>query len=514
MQLGTDIPNSRTETLSGAVVTGLTDGTTYTFKVRAAGHRNEVSPDSSEATVTPVAPPATAPPKPTLSVAAGDGKVTLTASVANNGGASVSKWQVARKNSLLAAFGAWTDIASSAGNSISGKEVTGLSNHVSYTFTVRAVNSVGNSAQSSSVAVTPFGADSSPSFGSQTIADLKLSQNRSVSVTLPAATGGNGALTYSVTTLPAGLSFNAATRTITGSPSALQSETNYTYTVEDLDDDTATLTFKITVSEGPMVTISPANGALTNANAGNITLTFSEAVYKDASQTEFGAADLGTLIELKVNNDSGSGIDFAASIDAANTVVTVNPDANLADGKVYVEVGSGFYGGNGSQGAETSVTFTVDATAPTVSSATVSGSTLTVTFSEDMDTSAGAKADKSAFAVTVAGSSRAVNSYTLSGKTATLTLASAVTAGQAVTVAYTKPTGNNAKPLRDVAGNELANFSRSLDTAAATVTFSPANGERTNANSGNITLTFSEAVYKDASGTVFGASGPRLADRA
>ena len=111
----------------------------------------------------------------------------------------------------------------------------------------------------------------------------------------------------------------------------------------------------------------------------------------------------------------------------------------------------------------------IDNTAPTYRSAKVSGSTLTLTFSENLDTSSGARADKSAFAVTVAGSSRAVNSYTLSGKTATLTLASAVTAGQSVTVAYSKPTGTNAK-LADLAGNELANFSQTLDLSPPTVT--------------------------------------------
>ena len=244
----TDIPNSRTETLSGAVVTGLTNGTTYTFKVRAVGHRGEVSPDSAEATVTPTVAVATAPPKPTLSVAAGDGKVTLTASVANNGGASVSKWQVARKLTPDDALGAWTDIPSSAGNSITAKEVSGLTNHVSYTFAVRAVNSVGNSAQSSSVVVTPFAAESSPSFGSETIADMELVQTRSVSVTLPAATGGNGVLTYQLSpALPSGVTFNPATRTISGSPSALQSQADYTYTVRDTDNDTATLTFKLSV---------------------------------------------------------------------------------------------------------------------------------------------------------------------------------------------------------------------------------------------------------------------------
>ena len=32
--------------------------------------------------------------------------------------------------------------------------------------------------------------------------------------------------------------------------------------------------------------------------------------------------------------------------------MTVNPDSDLADGKVYVEVGSGFYDEDGNQGSE------------------------------------------------------------------------------------------------------------------------------------------------------------------
>ena len=310
---------------------------------------------------------------------------------------------------------------------------------------------------------------------STTIADQTFKVNSAIStLTLPAATGGDAGttLTYSLSpTLPTGLTFSATNRTITGTPSAITAEAEYTYTVTETDSDSASLQFKIEVVEAtaPTVTFSPANGTLTNAKSADITLTFSEAVYKDSSQSTFGASDLDTLIELKVTDDNGSAIAFAASIDAANTVVTVNPSADLSDGKVYVEVGSGFYDAAGNQGSSVNATFTVDTVLPTVSATSVSGSTLTVTFSENMDTSAGAKAAKSAFAVTVAGNNRTVNSYTLSGKTATLTLASAVTTGQAVTVAYTKPSGTNPK-LKDLAGNELANFSQTLDTTAPTVT--------------------------------------------
>ena len=80
-----------------------------------------------------------------------------------------------------------------------------------------------------------------------------------------------------------------------------------------------------------------------------------------------------------------------------------------------------------------------DSTPPGFSSAAVNGATLTVAFDESLDgTSVPAPG---AFTVTVAGSARAVASggVSVAGTTVTLRLASAVTNGQAVTVAYTQP---------------------------------------------------------------------------
>ena len=68
---------------------------------------------------------------------------------------------------------------------------------------------------------------------------------------LPAASGGTGELTYSVSTLPTGLAFDAATRTISGTPSAAtDGAVTIVYTVIDEEESTASLTFTITVNEG------------------------------------------------------------------------------------------------------------------------------------------------------------------------------------------------------------------------------------------------------------------------
>ena len=71
------------------------------------------------------------------------------------------------------------------------------------------------------------------------------------SETLPAASGGDGVLTYTLTPdLPAGLAFDPATRVLSGTPTEAQAETLYTYTATDSDrvrPDSVSLTFTIAV---------------------------------------------------------------------------------------------------------------------------------------------------------------------------------------------------------------------------------------------------------------------------
>ena len=125
---------------------------------------------------------------------------------------------------------------------------TGTQSAVGYTYTVTDSD---NDAATATFNITVT-QDHQPSFGDQTVADQTWYKDIAIAtLTLPQATGGDTPLTYTLAkttgtpTLPAGVSFAAASRQLTGTPTATQSAADYTYTVTDNDGDTATLTFDI-----------------------------------------------------------------------------------------------------------------------------------------------------------------------------------------------------------------------------------------------------------------------------
>ena len=94
-------------------------------------------------------------------------------------------------------------------------------------------------------------ADTNPSFGSTAIVAQTYQKGVEITaLTLPAATGGNGLLTYRLVP-PPGLVFNAATRTLSGAPNATRNTSSYIYIVQDADGDIASLSFIITVDGAP-----------------------------------------------------------------------------------------------------------------------------------------------------------------------------------------------------------------------------------------------------------------------
>ena len=88
--------------------------------------------------------------------------------------------------------------------------------------------------------------------------------------------------------------------------------------------------------------------------------------------------------------------------------------------------------------------------------ATVDDATLTLTYSEELDT--GGSLPQAAFAVNVNGSSRSLSGVAVGQFNVLLLLSSAVEAGDTVTVNYTVPDGPDF--IRDIRGRRAASFSR------------------------------------------------------
>jgi uncharacterized protein (TIGR02145 family) len=135
-----------TGSASPIIVTGLTNGTAYTFTVKATNAIGTSVASSASNSVTPVAP-SIVPGAPTIgTVSAGNAQATVifTAPV-SDGGSAITGYTVTSVPGGLTGTGTASPIT-----------VTGLTNGTSYTFTVTATNAIGTGvASSASNSVTP-----------------------------------------------------------------------------------------------------------------------------------------------------------------------------------------------------------------------------------------------------------------------------------------------------------------------------------------------------------------------
>ena len=119
-------------------------------------------------------------------------------------------------------------------------------------------------------------------------------------------------------------------------------------------------------STAPTVTFSPDNGTAGISVSGNITITFSEAV-RSIDNTELTNNNIDSLITLKLNNASGSNINFDATINTDKTVITINPTSSLPNSQVvYVAIGATVEDSAGNAITAANASFTTMALQPTV----------------------------------------------------------------------------------------------------------------------------------------------------
>lgn len=307
---------SGTPPATTATVTGLNAGTGYTFTVAATNAIGSGSPSAPSNSVTPTAP--TAPAAPTgVAATPGNARVTVTWTAPSNGGSAITSYTVtpyvagvAQPATTLSGFPPAT-----------AATIAGLTNGVTYTFTVSATNAVGvGPASAPSNSTTP---NSAPQFVQSITAHGANTTTRTA--TLPAAITTGDRIIVEVGVWS---STNATASSVTDSAGNTYTEVLH-FTASDATEESV-WTAPITAGGGtkPTITVTTSKAA----DAGIAVLeysglsTVSGAGAVDVSRTATGtAAAAGTVLSgatpaattaglaLGFYADSGFGVSPVAS---------------------------------------------------------------------------------------------------------------------------------------------------------------------------------------------------------
>ncbi len=175
------------------------------------------------------------------------------------------------------------------------------------------------------------GRQTTPTFGSTASPAYSWVRSNAVSQQLPAATQGDGGVTYSVKeALPDGLAFAAATRTLSGAPTTAQAAANYTLVATDGDGDKAELRFSIEIQGLSFSISSPSvtEGAAGETAALDYEVSLNRAPGRQVTVDYAAAADPGTASSgTDYTAFAGDTLTFAAAETSKTVTVTATGDA-------------------------------------------------------------------------------------------------------------------------------------------------------------------------------------------
>ncbi len=207
--------------------------------------------------------------------------------------------------------------------------------------------------------------EDAPTFGSAAVSDQTWTRNQAITAfTLPTASDGDGALTYSVSPdWPGGVTKDAS-HEVSGTPDAALDETTYTWTATDENGDAADLTFTVTVNEEtPTVTLSVAEASIAeNGGSTTVTATLARSSSLDTTVTVQAAEGFYTVgADAEIVIAAGETTNGSDSV----TITAVDDAVDNVDGRSGTVTGAA----SNSRGA-----------------GTVSGAALTLTDDEDTPT--------------------------------------------------------------------------------------------------------------------------------
>ena len=263
----------------------------------------------------------------------------------------------------------------------------------------------------------------------------------------------------------------------------------------------------ITNTLAPTVSFDPVNSSSNHAASDNIILTFNTAIRKASDNSDLTDSNVDAHITLKDTNSSGSNINFDATIDASDKVITINPSSDLNSSQViYVAIGNTVENVCNTASSASSATFTVtDSADPILSSSSPADeataiavdSNIVLTFNEAVD------ADSGNIIIVKSSDGSTVEAIDVTGSQVSGSGSTEITINPSVTLdeqtAYHLTIDETA--FDDSSSNSYAGISdattinfTTADGTAPTIIFNPADGDTGVGRDSNINIEFNEAV--------------------
>ena len=330
-----------------------------------------------------------------LSAVAGNTQAALSWTVPGDGGAAITEFEYRQKTD--GAYGSWLDISGS-GATTASHTVTGLTNGTEYTFQVRAVNSVGNAADSNDATATP--ASGAPIVPGAPTGLTATEGHHAVKLnwTAPAADGGSAITGYEYTP-----------DTVLLAPVVATGNTSPTHIVDNLADNNYAFVVRAVNAVGPgpwssnadaaIGTVGPAtvtiagDGGVTEGTDASFTLTASKPVLSSNKPLNVSVSVSESEDMVASAEEGAKTVSFAVGDTTATlSVPTVNDGVVESDSVVTAAIQTNTDYTVGTDGSGTVTVADNDTTvnnpatgAPTISGTAQVGQTLTAATSGIMD---------------------------------------------------------------------------------------------------------------------------------
>ena len=271
----TSSPGGKTATCTSSpcTVTGLDNGTAYSFAVHATNAVGDSSESTSSAEVTPVGDPAAV---SSATFTPADGAIGVSFPVPADGGTPITRYEVTKDGGQT-----WGTLTTSETNGTVSGSITGLTNGQAYDVQVRAVNVHGTGTASSVESVTPIAVPGAPTQASA----QRGAGSATVSFTAPVSDGGSEVTGYTVTSSPGGITGTCSTSPCT--VSGLANGTSYTFTVHATNGHGNSAESQATSAVTPAAAPAAPGSVSVVAGDGSATVSFAPAASNGAEVTGY-----------------------------------------------------------------------------------------------------------------------------------------------------------------------------------------------------------------------------------